>query len=647
MAEYEWAQITLGQNDKIAEVAAAAGKASALLNANLQFVKVSLELGKVLLLAAVNPQLVLLVAIADEIDNFVSDLKSTGFFVLEVTPTGMEVNPTDAEGNPVLLALSPLTLSANYAAAATAGLLTQFTDALVKNGITALGEVKVTKDPVTGKETKEIINATFPKAEYKVPIGKSLGDELLKKNADDDSMTLRDGVFGLSKMTPSQVIATMIAAMDDKLDEKRPQFSDSADVAAIIVVIGFADLTKNVPSLKEVLDLFLDFFGGENGLFTKGLQGIADIFAEIADELNSIGAHETEIVVQDICGVRGTIGDRKVLRQLIPDSQWNEHATDGSQYYYNYPAQFEIGNMVVGPLKEPPTGGPPGQNLVSTERAVGYVSNTIPAKFAVEAGTPYVTQTLTITCLSKSDKLAFEQFGAGALLQKVALFQEEGKHVDNNSMAIITDAPGNAYKLISNLTTEEAKNVAKVERNVGVPLLKITGTESVIEEYGSSRFESNPFTTKNWVQGRIGKSTEIVKKQAPPPNFKAVRLEELLLPLKEFFDGIQTFTDDMRSFAEGAIKKINKLTKYLEEKILELEELNKALQAILRIFTTGLPDSGVYSLSIPSTSGGNNAIKDALAQATNRPPDSLDYSVGFMMMGGAAAIDPLLSLIAG
>ena len=622
MAEYEWAQITLGQNDKIAEVAAAAGKASALLNANLQFVKVSLELGKVLLLAAVNPQLVLLVAIADEIDNFVSDLKSTGFFVLEVTPTGMEVNPTDAEGNPVLLALSPLTLSANYAAAATAGLLTQFTDALAKNGITSL-------------------DGTFPKAEYKVPIGKSLGDELLKKNADDDSMTLRDGVFGLSKMTPSQVIATMIAAMDDKLDEKRPQFSDSADVAAIIVVIGFADLTKNVPSLKEVLDLFLDFFGGENGLFTKGLQGTADIFAEIADELNSIGAHETEIVVQDICGVRGTIGDRKVLRQLIPDSQWNEHATDGSQYYYNYPARFEIGNMVVGPLKEP--AGPP--NVVSTERAVGYVSSFFDGDS--EEGTPYVTQTLTITCLSKSDKLAFEQFGAGALLQKVALFQEEGKHVDNNSMAIITDPPKNAYKLISNLTTEEAKNVAKVERNVGVPLLKITGTESVIEEYGSSRFESNPFTTKNWVQGRIGKSTEIVKKQAPPPNFKAVRLEELLLPLKEFFDGIQTFTDDMRSFAEGAIKKINQLTKYLEDKIKELEELNKAIQAILRIFTTGLPDSGVYSLSIPSTSGGNNAIKNALAQATNGPPNSLDYSVGFMMVGGAAAIDPLLSLIAG
>ena len=48
-----------------------------------------------------------------------------------------------------------------------------------------------------------------------------------------------------------------------------------------------------------------------------------------------------------------------------------------------------------------------------------------------------------------------------------------------------------------------------------------------------------------------------------------------------------------------------------------------------------------------STTGGNNAIKKALQEATNGPPNSLDYSVGFMMMGGAAAIDPLLSLIAG
>ena len=130
MADYEWAQITLGQNDTLTRIAGDAAKGSALLNANLQFVKIAFQLGKILLLAATNPQLLALVAIADEIDNFVNDLKGTGFFVLEVTPTGNEVLPSDAEGNPVLLALSPLVLASQYSIAASAGLLTEFNKTL-------------------------------------------------------------------------------------------------------------------------------------------------------------------------------------------------------------------------------------------------------------------------------------------------------------------------------------------------------------------------------------------------------------------------------------------------------------------------------------------------------------------------------------
>ena len=71
MADYEWAQVTLGQNDTLTRIAGDAAKASALLDANLQFVKIAFQLGKILLLGLTNPQLLLLVAIADEIDNFV------------------------------------------------------------------------------------------------------------------------------------------------------------------------------------------------------------------------------------------------------------------------------------------------------------------------------------------------------------------------------------------------------------------------------------------------------------------------------------------------------------------------------------------------------------------------------------------------
>jgi len=612
MADYEWAQVTLGQNDTLTRIAGDAAKGSALLNANLQFVKIAFQLGKILLLAATNPQLLALVAIADEIDNFVNDLKGTGFFVLEVTPTGNEVLPSDAEGNPVLLALSPLVLASQYSIAASAGLLTEFNKTLEKNGITAL-------------------NGVFDRSSYKVPIGKSEDSDKIKKGKDDDALALRDDVFGLAKLTPSQVIAQMVAAMDDKLDDRRPQFSDSADVAAIIVVIGFSDLTKDAASLKEVLDLFVGFFGGENGLFTKGLKGLGEGLKEVLDNLSDTEAYDSEIEVQDVCTVRGSSEDKKVLRQLISQSQWNEHATDASKYYYNTTGEFEVGDLVIGPVKN------------AEDKAFGYVSKvttTTTDEDDSNSGAPYVRQNLTISCLSRIDKYDFDNFGAGALLQKVAYFKNEGSKIDQNSMEVINEVAANGYKLINNLTESEAASVSKVKRESGNVLLTITGTETVLETHDG-------FQTKNSVQGKIVKSKEVVKQQAPPPNFKAVKLEDLLEDLKRFFAQIQIFTDGMRSFAADAIESINNLLKYLETKIEELEELNKSIQSILKIFTTGLPSAGVFSLSIPSTTGGNNAIKDALANATNGPPNSLDYSVGFMMMGGAAAIDPLLSLISG
>ena len=646
MADYEWAQITLGQNDKLQKIASTAGKASALLNANLQFVKVAVELGKVLLLGATNPQLLLLIVIADEIDNFMKDFVGTGFFILEVTPTGMEVTPSDAEGNPVLLALSPLTLSAQYAAAATAGLATQFQEALAKNGIVDEAEK----------------NGAFNKSTYKVPIGKSLGDELLTKGKDGDVMSLRDGVFGLSKMTPSQVIATIIAAMDDPEDDKKPEFSDSADVAAVIVIIGFADLTKDVASLKDVLDLFVNFFGGENGLFTKGIKELGDVLGTAVTALQDTETFNSEINVTNICGIRGTSEDRKILRQIIPDSQWNENASGASRYYYNFPDEFEVGDLVVASQKTPDKVSRPvasADELISDDRAMGYVSKVettddMVTLNALEAskGNPYVSRKLTISCLSRLDKLALDGFGQNSLLQKVAYVKNDGAHVDQNSMEIINDASKNGYKLINDLNPAEAGAVAKVVREPGNVLLTVLSTESVIEEHGPGAparggIPSERFKTKNLVQGFITETLEVKKGQAPPPNFKPVRLIDLITELGSLVSAVSVFTDSMRDFAADAIKQINELSSYLDTKIEELEELNDAIQGILRIFTTGLPDAGVYSLVIPSTSGGNNAIKDALANATNGPPNSLDYSVGFMMMGGSAAIDPLLSLISG
>ena len=68
MADLQWEQFTLGQNKTIAEIAKAAAKAAALVDANAKFAQTTLETGKVLLMGLLNPQLLLLTEIANEID---------------------------------------------------------------------------------------------------------------------------------------------------------------------------------------------------------------------------------------------------------------------------------------------------------------------------------------------------------------------------------------------------------------------------------------------------------------------------------------------------------------------------------------------------------------------------------------------------
>ena len=195
----------------------------------------------------------------------------------------------------------------------------------------------------------------------------------------------------------------------------------------------------------------------------------------------------------------------------------------------------------------------------------------------------------------------------------------------------------------------------KVKKEVGKVLLKpAADRENIIEEHTfsstsphSGHHVSEKYQTKNEVIGKIDKPKVKVNNPGIPPNFKKAKLEDLMDDLKTFFFQIQRFTNGMRDFAAGATEELKKVLDYLDEKIAEIEELNKSIQAILAIFQIGIPDAGVYVLSIPTTSGGNAAIKEALQSASNGPPNTLDYSVGFMMMGGGPSMKPLQLLLTG
>ena len=685
MADYEWEQFTLGQNKVIQDIGAAASKASALVETGATVAKTTLEVGKVLLMGLLNPQLLLLVLIADEIDKFVEDFKGTGFYILEIVPTGNEIIPKDFDGNPIAILMSPIALTASYTFSAAAGFGDQWIDwfKVISGGET---------DPKNPKRST-----------YFVDQAKSKAEKDRTQNANDDSVVDVDEIFGFPKMTPSAVISQIVAAMDEEEDINRPNFSSSAEVAGIVVIIGFADLTKNIKSLKTILEAFLTFFGGDEGLFTKGLRSMYDIVDKAVDSLEKgADAYKTVIKVSNVSGVRGTDPeDKEMVNRMGVD--------------YNYEKVFEEGDLVVGPIRI--FGGTAGKG-----RAMGIVTEV--ETTSNEPKEPYSSQTLTLTCLSETDQFAFEHLGNGNIIQRVAYYKNQKSHIDQNTGELIEGPEFNDYKYMQDLNygiinedvykkveteksrvtpggiieaytevtwvpvktetkeseqTNSHKAQMKVSKVAGEVLLKVGAPEDIAEEHTSSVVEAERKTaeaagfgvdtrptyqkktwygaydttnvpqnykTKNEVIGKIV-APKKVKNPGIPPNFKKAKLEDLIDELKTFFFQIQKFTDGMRDFAAAAADEVKKVTDFLDEKIEEIEELNKDIQAILALFQLGIPAGGVYVLSIPTTSGGNGAIKEALTSAINGPPNTLEYSVGFMMMGGGPSMKPLQLLLTG
>jgi len=604
LANYEWEQFTIGQNQTIQDIVGAATKASELLTTNMAIAKTGLQLASAFLMGVVNPKVLLLNAIADEVDKFTADFQGTGFHVIEITPTGKEVLPKDADGNPIKLAMGAAGIAASYTAAAAAGLTEEF----IAWSTEFLGE----KDPANLKKTT-----------YMVSQGKSLPPAARTENANDDSVSEKDPIFGMHKMTPSQIIAQIISAMDDQLDDRRPQFSSSADVGAIVIIIGFSDMTKNLPNLGGAIEALVQFFGGENGLLTKGMQQIGTLAAAALGQLEDPSKHNVKFKVEDITGVRGTITDKETLK--------------GVGIEYNFNKMFEVGDFVVGPRAK------------FGARAMGYVSAVENAtameddpKTALDESEVYQTAEITITGASELDHIAFTNIGAGSSLQKVHYFENRNTYIDQNSGEFIEGPPYNDYKYYADLTAEEAAvGDTKVVREGGKALLTVSSTSTVLEKH---RIGPADYAVKTSVIGTI---FEPKKKDAPPPNFKAAKLTDLIGDFKTFFAAINTFSDTLRGMAGDSSSALDGVIDFLDGKIKELDKINEALQKILALFSVGLPQAGVYVLKIPDgTTGGNDAVKSALSSATGKPPDSLDFCVGMMMMGGSASIKPLMTLLA-
>jgi len=132
------------------------------------------------------------------------------------------------------------------------------------------------------------------------------------------------------------------------------------------------------------------------------------------------------------------------------------------------------------------------------------------------------------------------------------------------------------------------------------------------------------------------------------PDWTSIKIKDVIPHYGDFFDEIIQFAEGLKGYAAGADEFIARIIKLIDDTIKEFEEIVNKIKAFLQIIADGLPDAGVYWLTV-KTYGGNKAIQDALTGSDDPPPESLNFCAGFIMvsvsgMGGSSATGSLEKL---
>ena len=470
-------------------------------------------------------------------------------------------------------------------------------------------------------------------------------------------------------MTPSQVIGQMIGAIDDPLDVNRPTFSTNTEVGALVMIFGFSDMSVNVGEFKDIVEKMIAFFGGDEGLFTEGFKKIGNVFEAALGGHEDPTKHDVTVNLVTVSGILGTEDDIETLQTYGVEQNYKDH--------------FKVNDFVVGPRIKFPG-----------RRALGYISKAEEDDIVADKGV-YVNQKVTIRGATEGDYLAWKEFSSGSTIQKAHFYKSRSQWVDQNTSEIKTGPYRNDYLLFDEMKDGYVYNdpqgvkLVKEGKNKGTPELDalgkkqpaspnpityyansaITKVERIPKAKDSTEFNAflSPVGAAENMTMKVGQRLDLdeglvditvtkdvmgtVKAQdskgAPPPNFKNATLEDLIGDAKVFFDNLKTFANQLRDLAGDTTKAIKDLEKFIDDALKRLQAIADSINKILKIFSTGLPDAGVYTLIIPPDQVmGVEGLKSALSSAGNAPPNTLDYSVGFLMVADKDSIELLTDLLA-
>jgi hypothetical protein len=134
--------------------------------------------------------------------------------------------------------------------------------------------------------------------------------------------------------------------------------------------------------------------------------------------------------------------------------------------------------------------------------------------------------------------------------------------------------------------------------------------------------------------GIVAKEKLMVLPDSTPPDFGGIQIKDIVPGWGEFFQILENFVLQLKGMISDSAAFIQDMIDMIKQIEAFLEYMIEIIDEFLKFFQITLPSSGVYALYIPNQSGGNEGIKTELQNATGVP--DLAYAMGILFVGTEA-----------
>lgn len=583
----------------------------------LNALKTSYEAAKLLALTAANPITAALGLLIDEIDKTLQDLENAGIFYLTVNEVFSTTSPSKSFYQTLIAQEEKEVLAYfNYRGQIVGSI----------NGKTVLAHPPY--GTVKDDQKLYFVTDTIPS---KTISGNqcgaakdSAGDNIFKlvpafgPDSEASGHTI-NSTTGLKEMTPTQVINTMIAAFSDQGDVRQQFLNDEGEIVPEVRAgrdpITGSKKFKYVDNKPTFSDTSLMggvalIFGSTNvNGFTRLVNNIRNLFNfsefdGLGDELLKLLAPPTITVnVQDVHAI-----------SLTPSGIVDVPLRQTQSWTERFDALKDGEKIVVTELTSSST----RSQQSGFEAEIVKVENKITPQIFMEInGEPKNVNGTPIT------------------------YYEERLTLQPLNYGIRTPQPGNilveSVKKVNNEEVQTDEDIDVTEEKSGAKFKKAgeLGEDPKDEEF----LDNADFS---WVQKVPGVDDPVQvcrvryrqkKPKSVPPNFRSYTLGKMFPILGQGISQTRGALSRFKATLKKPSQMIQATITRIDKQVKELENIATTIISIQQAFLA-LRDIGFYHIIIDPQEGGTAKFLENLSGASDRPPDSLKFSSGILIVAG-------------